>query len=253
MKSSIVPKQSIHTGDLILVNREYKYYESEEQALVPVFDQTPQILMERRAATCLSALMESICGWQGIVPVSGWRSMQEQKEIYDDSIVQSGLDFTQKYVAYPGHSEHQTGLAIDLGLKQEKIDFIRPDFPYTGLCGTFREKAADYGFIERYPAGKEKITGIGHEPWHFRYVGTPHAAIITEMRLTLEEYIDFIRQYPYGQKSFVFQSNGAKIFISFLKIEPAKDALPEILNSKTCLVSGNNADGFIITEWEKRS
>ena len=96
--------------------------------------------------------------------------------------------FRSTYVALPGHSEHESGLAVDLGLKKDVIDFIRPDFPYDGICGVFRELAPDYGFIERYPRGKEAVTGIGHEPWHFRYIGTPHARILTESGLVLEEY-----------------------------------------------------------------
>lgn len=76
-----------------------------------------------------------------IVPVSGYRSLNEQMDIYNDSLKDNGEDFTRKYVALPKHSEHQTGLAIDLGLNKEKIDFIRPDFPYDGICGTFRRFA----------------------------------------------------------------------------------------------------------------
>ena len=91
-------------------------------------------------------------------------------------------------MALPGCSEHQTGLAIDLGLRGPEVDFLCPDFPYTGPCGDFRRLAADYGFVERYPAGKEPITGIAHEPWHFRYVGVPHAERMAAMGLVLEEY-----------------------------------------------------------------
>ena len=107
---------------------------------------------------------------------------------YLQSLLENGEEFTNKFVARPGHSEHQTGLAIDLGLKQPDIDFLRPNFPYEGICQTFRELAADYGFIERYPVGKEAITGIAHEPWHFRYVGVPHAKIMVDHNWTLEEY-----------------------------------------------------------------
>ncbi|MFR1232947.1 MAG: D-alanyl-D-alanine carboxypeptidase family protein [Evtepia gabavorous] len=78
--------------------------------------------------------MAAIGGWKEIVPVSGWRALEEQQAIWEDSLAENGLPFTQTYVAYPGHSEHQTGLAIDLGRRSASIDFIRPDFPYTGLC-----------------------------------------------------------------------------------------------------------------------
>lgn len=77
-------------------------------------------------------------------------------------------------------SEHQTGLAIDLAENKEQIDFICPHFPYTGICGEFRAAAPRFGFIERYVSGKEQITGIGAEPWHFRYVGYPHSVIMAE-------------------------------------------------------------------------
>ena len=105
------------------------------------------------------------------------------------SLAENGREFTEQYVARPGCSEHQTGLAIDLGLRLPEIDFIRPYFPYDGLAGRFRQLAAEYGFVERYPQGKEAVCGIAHEPWHFRYVGRPHALIMQKRGLTLEEYL----------------------------------------------------------------
>lgn len=74
------------------------------------------VLMERRAAALLNKLMENINGWSCIAPVSGWRSEQEQRDIWNNSMRESGGVFTRQYVAVPGCSEHQTGLAIDLGL-----------------------------------------------------------------------------------------------------------------------------------------
>ena len=86
--------------------------------------------------------------------------------------------------------EGVASLAIDLAANAPDIDFIRPDFPYTGIYGQFRALAPSYGFILRYPAGKESITRISEEPWHFRYVGVPYASIITNRGLVLEEYAD---------------------------------------------------------------
>lgn len=65
--------------------------------------------------------------------------------------------------------------------------------PWSEICQIFRDRAADYGFIERYPKGKENITHIGHEPWHFRYVGVEHAKQMTERNLTLEEYVEWLK------------------------------------------------------------
>lgn len=173
-------------SSLILINAQFGL--SEDAPMESLVLVQGRVLMEREAARQLNLLMEAVDGWRYITPVSGWRSMADQTELYNSSLRENGLEFTQKFVAKPGHSEHQTGLAIDLGLTQEEIDFICPDFPYHGICQTVRERAADFGFVERYPAGKEAITGIAHEPWHFRYVGTPHAAMMKERGWTLEEY-----------------------------------------------------------------
>ena len=176
-------------NSLILVNRQHPYTMSVRQDLTPALPAFPRILLEREAAHALSRLMEKLGGWGNILPVSGWRSFDEQEKIYLDSLRDNGREFTRQFVALPGHSEHQTGLAIDLGLRGESVDFIRPDFPYDGICQRFRELAPAYGFIERYPAGKEGVTGIAHEPWHFRYVGAPHAESMARQGLCLEEYL----------------------------------------------------------------
>lgn len=260
MKRVILQRNEIYSGSLILVNRAYAYREPEKDAgkesLMPVLEQEPEIFMRRRAAVLLFHLMDKINGWRGIVPVSGWRSGREQEEIWESSLKENGKKFTETYVAFPGHSEHQSGLAIDLGQKQEVIDFIRPEFPYTGICGTFRQKAAEYGFIERYPKGREAVTGIGYEPWHFRYVGIPHARIMEQKKLILEEYIDFLRQFPYGEKPFHFAEGGREFLVSSLEMpgagkgtaEDSEEIHMEIDETHPYWISGNNVDGFVITQ-----
>lgn len=145
------------------------------------------------AAAALEALLAELGAGGRIVPVSGWRSGAEQRALWAQSLAENGPEFTRRYVARPGCSEHQTGLAIDLGLAGAGGDFIRPAFPPGGLCDRFRRRAAAYGFILRYPAGKEAVTGIAHEPWHFRYVGAPHAARMAAAGLCLEEYAEAAR------------------------------------------------------------
>ncbi len=173
----------------VLVNRDNPL--SEEigaEDLCPCDPRAPKILLDRRAADALQALFSHIGAGDEIIPVSGYRSREEQTQIFKDSIRENGEEFTLKYVALPGCSEHQTGLAIDLGKNGPEIDFICPDFPYEGVCKDFLDCAHQFGFILRYPAGKEAVTGIAHEPWHFRYVGPAAAAEITENGLVLEEY-----------------------------------------------------------------
>ena len=177
-------------NSLILVNRRHALPEDcPARELVPVHSGYPNVLLEAEAARQLNRLMDGLDGWKFILPVSGWRSMEEQKALYLQSLRENGKEFTEKYVAFPGCSEHQTGLAIDLGLIGPDVDFIRPDFPEEGICRLFRRRMAAYGFVERYPAGKEDVTGIAYEPWHFRYVGVPHAEEMARQGLTLEEYL----------------------------------------------------------------
>lgn len=247
MRTLALKREDIFSGDLILVNKSHGYLGNGEDSLVPVWDSS--VLMQQRAVVLLSNLMEEIGGCQKIVPVSGWRSLEEQKKIWEDSLTENGREFTEKYVALPGHSEHQTGLAIDLGKKQKEIDFICPDFPYDGICQTFRKRAEEYGFIERYPAGKETVTGIGHEPWHFRYVGIPHACIMAEFDFTMEEYVDFIREFCYGRNPYYFNRKSQEIFISYQKADTEGYTEIKVDGTMPYSVSGNNIDGFIITEW----
>ncbi len=245
-----VSKSAIHKGNLILVNQSNPYREMfAEPSLVPVGEDARQIKMERGAVSLLSSLMTDISGWPWIVPVSGWRSKGEQAEIFNKSLEENGEEFTHTYIAMPGCSEHQTGLAIDLGWKQNNIDFIRPEFPYFGICQIFRNKAVQYGFVERYPKGKENITGIGHEPWHFRYVGMPHSAIMAKLDLTLEEYVTFLKQYPNDGEGYVYQKDGHQITISYIAGVGGLDISFQVDSGLVYSYSGNNVDGLIITSW----
>ncbi len=254
MKKIIFPNSAVHSGSLILVNGQCPYDEDKtEYALVAVSEAYGNVLMERRAVVLLSKLMDDIHGWARIAAVSGYRSLREQQDIWSQSLIENGAKFTREFVAAPGHSEHQTGLAIDLGLKQPNIDFIRPEFPYDGICQTFRENATMFGFVERYPKGKVNVTGIGHEPWHFRYVGVPHAAIMREYEFTLEEYIAFIRQFPYGAQNYTYQKDGRNVAVSFLHAAKGSDTEIEMDAEKPYSVSGNNTDGFIITQWRGKN
>ncbi len=239
--------ENIYHGSLILVNADHPMQTAEEEKLLPVTPEYPEVYLMREAVYILSMIFEKIHCGDNIVPVSGYRSAKEQTEIYQSSIRDHGEEFTRKFVALPYHSEHQTGLAVDLGLKKEVIDFICPDFPYDGICGRFRKVAPGYGFIERYPKGKEQITGIGHEPWHFRYVGYPHSEIMSAKNLTLEEYITFMKQYPYDSEPLYWIKDGQPLEVFY--VEAAKTGMTNIKlpEDSVYLVSGNNVDGFIVT------
>lgn len=246
MRTVTLRREQIHAGPLILVSPGHPLRDGAGPQLVPADPGCPEILMERRAAGLLAACVRAVGGGGRIVPVSGWRSRREQQAIWDRTLAEEGEDFTRRYVALPGCSEHQTGLAIDLALAAPCIDFIRPDFPRDGVCGAFRRAAPGYGFIQRYREEKRGLTSIAEEPWHFRYVGAPHARLMEENGLCLEEYRDFVRARPRR----CALGNGRTAAVSHISCPG--EALTLALPEGCCQLSGDNVDGFFLTVWEDR-
>ena len=114
--------------------------------------------------------------------ISGYRSYAYQASLYNSYVAQDGQALADTYSARPGHSEHQSGLAFDIGALDNGYGNT-PDGRW------LHAHCADYGFIIRYPAGKESITGYQYEPWHVRYVGKEIASQIMAQGITLEEYL----------------------------------------------------------------
>jgi D-alanyl-D-alanine dipeptidase/carboxypeptidase len=250
MKTVVLPERLVYAGSLILVNAAHPVRaDAEEHVLTPVCTTQNNMLLGRRAIPLFAALMDEIGGWEKIRAVSAFWSRREQAEIYQDSLAEYGRAFTERFVAQPGCSEHETGLAIDLGLGGPTLDFIRPDFPYEGICQTFRAHAPSHGFVERYPAGKEAVTGIAHESWHFRYVSIPHAALMTEKGMCLEEYHAYLKAFPFGRACVPCCAGGRTICVAYLPASKGTDTAFEIGENVPYAVSGNNEDGFVITQW----
>ncbi len=113
---------------------------------------------------------------------SGYRDYSFQEALYNKYLKQKGKAYADASAARPGYSEHQTGLAFDIGLGSQQLGIL-PE----GIW--LRENCAKYGFIIRYPQYKEGITGYKYEPWHVRYVGVEAATEIMEKNITLEEYL----------------------------------------------------------------
>ncbi len=118
---------------------------------------------------------------------SGYRSYEFQSKLFNDSLANVGLEETIQYVAFPGRSEHQTGLAVDM---------LSNDTPYLSAeMGSrpsgiwLQEHAHEYGFIIRYESSKSNVTGYGYEPWHLRYLGVELATTIKQNNWSYEEYM----------------------------------------------------------------
>ena len=173
------------SADVLLVNADHPLPEDfEPKDLVNLYEQrrhfllaNSSIFLEREAFEAANRMFKQAEDedLNGFILTSGYRSRERQAELY----AESDGSTAQK----PGCSEHETGLAFDVTTRYDTGTFEdTPQFVW------LLEHCWDYGFILRYPKGKEAITGIDYEPWHYRYVGETAAKIIREKEWTLEEY-----------------------------------------------------------------
>ncbi|MBR2764395.1 MAG: M15 family metallopeptidase [Blautia sp.] len=123
-----------------------------------------------------------------VVMVSGYRSYDTQTGLFEQTADAYGEEEAATIVAVPGTSEHQTGLAADI--TDDYYDLMNESLENTELYQWMSAHCHEYGFIVRFPKGKEDITGIIYEPWHYRYVGVEAATYIMEHDLTLEEFLE---------------------------------------------------------------
>ena len=242
--------EELHKGTLVEVNRSHAYTFPADQQLVSIFEnknshysvRDRNVLVDSRVMEPLNRLLEDFYRQSGLTTinvVAGQRSYDYQQRLYQNSIAQNGEEHTKKYVAFPGYSEHHTGLAVDLSIFYE--NGTTGEYDGTGPYQWINDNAFRYGFVLRYPQDKEDRTGIAYEPWHFRYVGVPHAAVMTERGLCLEEYTTYLRQFPYDGVHLKTTCDGVDYEIYYeagSEIHVPKD--------RSYTVSGNNVDGFIV-------
>ncbi|MFC4662043.1 D-alanyl-D-alanine carboxypeptidase family protein [Oceanobacillus aidingensis] len=156
----------------------------------PFTEDLPKKYLRENAAHALEELFEGAeeAGLE-MFAQSGYRSYDRQDDIFAANAAQNGEDYANTYSARPGESEHQTGLAMDVTSAEVNLELVEA-FGETEEGQWLAENAPEYGFIIRFPEGKEDITGYQYEPWHLRYVGEKTAKYITEQGITLEEYYE---------------------------------------------------------------
>jgi D-alanyl-D-alanine carboxypeptidase len=172
-------KVVIESYEMILVNKEYHLPEDYGDGITP----------EAQAAYDAMAADAADAGYP-IWMVSGYRSYELQKSIFEGNAAAYGEEHANTFSARPGQSEHQTGLAFDI--LGSETSTLTEDFGDTPTFAWMQENAADYGFIIRYLNEKTWATGYIYEPWHFRYVGVDLAHIFAESGLSVEEYAGLV-------------------------------------------------------------
>lgn len=180
--------KAISVNKTILVNRKF-YLEPDyvPNNLTPVKDvkyvkRLNEVMLLDQEALEMYQKMEKVAKQNNVdlLLFSSYRSYEKQLSLWDKN-----RSINDLYLALPGYSEHQTGLAIDIGTEVSGLTLA---FENTKAFKFLKNEAYKFGFILRYPKGKSDITGYAYEPWHFRYVGENIAKIIWQKNLTLEEY-----------------------------------------------------------------
>lgn len=187
---------------MALVNKDYYYAENytpsdlvRPKVAFSFGDQDiEKSYMRKEAATALENMFVQAQKEQiELFAVSGYRSYARQNDLFKAEVAKVGEEIAVQSVAYPGSSEHQSGLAMDIS--SHSADFLLSEqFAETAEGKWLANNAHKFGFILRYPKGKESITGYQFEPWHYRYVGLEASKVIFEKQLTLEEYFNIVKK-----------------------------------------------------------
>ncbi|MEK3996864.1 M15 family metallopeptidase [Psychrobacillus sp. FSL K6-2365] len=177
--NEVLPQEPTIVNGVLIASKKYP--------LPPTY--APGESKEARAAFQEMAAEATLSGYD-LIAFSTYRSFDYQTQLYDRYVTNDGQDAADRYSARPGYSEHQTGLAFDIGEQHFEQHFAKESFGETEAGKWVAANAHKYGFIMRYPNGSEKITGYMYEPWHFRYVGEELAVQVYEANVTLEEFLD---------------------------------------------------------------
>lgn len=167
-----------YAGGLLVVNKVYALPSTYNPGIIPVAQKGVDAMVSAAKA---NGVYLSV--------ISSYRSYSYQKTLYENYVKRDGQAAADRYSARPGHSEHQSGLAFDFGGTNQN-HWLESSFADTAEGRWLAANAHKYGFILRYPKGKESITGYMFEPWHFRYVGSGEAPKIKASGKTLEEYLN---------------------------------------------------------------
>lgn len=243
-------------GDLILVNEDYEYFGGDEDLVSingMIYDEEINCLIayddsaQIRSHVCRH-LIDMMVGfneatnYDDVLIEGAFRTNAEQQQLYDEDLELTGEDYSTR-VALPGHSEHECGYALDFGINDEYTEYDG-----TGEYDWINKNCWKYGFILRYTEDKTDITKIKYEPWHYRYVGVPHAYYIYSNNLCLEEYVEFLKTHPYDGDHLKFKDdNGVNYEVYYVASDDGNDntSVPVPSNRKY-EISGNNADGFVV-------
>jgi zinc D-Ala-D-Ala carboxypeptidase len=250
-----VSNEDVHAGDLILVNTDTAYVEENPTEIVSIYDHKTdnyhvsgtETSLRQPALDALNQMLDAFyvaTGHQDMIVISGYRTTQQQQELYDADLAETG-EQTSTRVALPGHSEHESGYALDFSLYTDGVQY---DYDGTGEYAWINENCAHYGYVLRYAEDKQETTGIQAEPWHYRYVGQPHATYMMENNVCLEEYLTLLKNYTADEPLSITNWDGEIYHVYYVATDTSTDSTYVMVPPDAkYTISGNNSDGFIVT------
>jgi D-alanyl-D-alanine carboxypeptidase len=298
-RSVPVSSDGVKTGELLLItaNQPYTFPAGTDTPVMVWGNKSSNYLVANTSITLPKSTIKLIdkmlddmyaaTGIRDIQITSGYRTREDQLKIIDDFTETRGAEYAATYAALPGFSEHHTGLAFDCNVYHDSKTYTL-DEAVTDVSedyGWLMQNAPKYGFILRYPKDKVSITGIAYEPWHFRYVGIPHAEYMQANNLCFEEYISLLFSHTYENEHLEIEtSSGDKYEVYYIPVPLTEEVVPVVTEApstdigtdtttdttvttsapkviykpaakttiyvpdgKEYTISGNNSDGFIIT------
>lgn len=250
-------RDEIYKGMLILVNAEQKYHFPDNMdEMDDLYDRKTsyyevsdsELYLNRTVIDALNGMIDDFYQAKGkndLLIASAYRSFDHQKRLFDRKVDELGETDALTWVSRPGYSEHHTGLAIDLSVYNVRTG-VTYHYDGEGIYAWINDNSYRYGFVVRYDVKKSDITGVSHEPWHFRYVGIPHGLIMQEKDYCMEEYLDYLKGFSFASPLKYEAEGGGKYEIYYVAAEQGQTKIP-VPEAGTYEISGNNSDGFIVT------
>lgn len=261
------PASAIAEGNLILINPDHAYVFPQSQPQTVLYgNKSPVYVLSTASISVNSSLFPIFdgmladfsreTGCKDVLVTSGYRSYEFQAELYDARVKSQGAEQAALYVAEAGYSEHHAGLAVDMVIYADGKQYYFPDYE---AAAWLIEHAPDYGFILRYTEDKQPVTRCAPEPWHYRYVGVPHARIITALGYCFEEYHEYLHGFTWNGERLLFDAEGnlsatdgtalpaAGYMIYYVPASAEGDTEIPLPPDREYDISGDNDAGFIVT------
>lgn len=250
-----IDSSAIHSGTTILVNGSNEFVFPSDVFAPTMADTKNSDYYVRDRSVCLrtevteklNELMteyRAVKNKKNIMVFNGYLDYETQKSYYDRAVSNYGVDKASMMQAMAGFADAHTGLSVDFRIY---VNGEVSDFKGEDESSWIVENAYRYGFIQRFPAGKEVTTGFNASMSKYRYVGIPHSVLIKNNEITLEEYIVRVKAYTYETSHWYCEFEGSTYEVYYAPASKEAKTVVYVPNDKEYTVTGNNVDGFIVT------